>query len=418
LRRIQEDLIGEHSENVIRRAILRLEELGLIERRHNPGNWQDKTWQYKLNLGRLAELLEDRKRRNKESNLKSEAFHRNNPYSSNPNNNNVAVEEEEMLAARWEELAKEVERWEKAIQQQEMERINVSEQLITHEDQHSEVALNNAEFETIVVNCDESGARSEVVSQEETAMASGNLAQDEPERIPRIIATAYAKGAIATSSVSQQEKEREQSRTSLGGIEQDRSAIAPTNSIQQELETVPPVVMTSMIEGAMPQRGGRCAIASSSSPQGQSVNIPQLQLSRGISLPVPPSAKAVPPVVPKKLSEEELDAVEDALKELRINPDSCISVIKKYWENVSGAIARVKEALQQGWCQNATGLFIASCKKGAKPQKSQVSNDVSEWFNWARKERIVIGMSGEVGYTPEGEPVSIREMIELYPMRM
>jgi len=78
LRRIQEDLIGEHSKNVIRRAILRLEELGLIERRHNPGNWQDKTWQYKLNLGRLSELLEDRKRKKKESNRKSEAFHRNN----------------------------------------------------------------------------------------------------------------------------------------------------------------------------------------------------------------------------------------------------------------------------------------------------------------------------------------------------
>ncbi len=67
--------------------------------------------------------------------------------------------------------------------------------------------------------------------------------------------------------------------------------------------------------------------------------------------------------------------------------------------------------------QNATGLFIESCKKGAKPQKSQVSNDVSEWFNWARKQRIVIGMSGEVGYTPEAEPVSLREMMELHPMR-
>jgi len=28
----------------------------------------------------------------------------------------------------------------------------------------------------------------------------------------------------------------------------------------------------------------------------------------------------------------------------------------------------------------------------------------------------VIGMTGEVGYTPDGEPVSIREMMELYPM--
>jgi len=117
------------------------------------------------------------------------------------------------------------------------------------------------------------------------------------------------------------------------------------------------------------------------------------------------------------LTQTELDSIEDELKRLKINPDSCISVIKKYWDNVGGAIARVKEAIQQGWCSNPTGLFINSCKKGIKPQKSQVTNDVSEWFNWARKQRIVIGMSGEVGYTPEGEPVSIREMMELHPMR-
>ena len=139
---------------------------------------------------------------------------------------------------------------------------------------------------------------------------------------------------------------------------------------------MPRVIVTSRIEGA---------IASSNFPQAQSVNIPQTQLSREISLPVPPSAKSVP-VVPKKLTQEELNAIEDELKRLRINPDSCISVIKKYWDNVGGAIARVKEALQQGWCSNPTGLFINSCKKGIKPQKTQVSNDVNEWFNCNTRE--------------------------------
>jgi hypothetical protein len=208
--------------------------------------------------------------------------------------------------------------------------------------------------------------------------------------------------AIAISSVPQVQKPQEQSGSGLGVVEQE--AIAPTNSRQQELETVSPVVVTPKIKGA---------IATKNIPQ-QAAIVPE-QVSKGISFSVPLSAKGEP-VIPKKLSQEELNAIEDELKRLRINPDSCISVIKKYWDNVGGAIARVKEVLQQGWCQNATGLFIASCKKGAKPQKSQVSNDVSEWFNWARKERIVIGMSGEVGYTPEGEPVSIREMMELYPM--
>ena len=185
-----------------------------------------------------------------------------------------------------------------------------------------------------------------------------------------------------------------------------QEAIAPANSTQQEPETVSQVVVTHKIERA---------IATRNIPQ-QAAIVPE-QVSKGISFPVLPSAKSEP-VISKKLSQTELDAIEDELKRLRINPDSCISVVKKYWENVQGAIARVKEALQQGWCNNPTGLFINSYKKGIKPQKSQVSNDVSEWFNWARKQRIVIGMSGEVGYTPEGEPVSIREMMELHPIRM
>ncbi len=66
---------------------------------------------------------------------------------------------------------------------------------------------------------------------------------------------------------------------------------------------------------------------------------------------------------------------------------------------------------------NPTGLFINVCKKEVKPQKSQVSNEVNKWFTWARKERIVIAMTGDVAYTPNGKPVSMREMMELHPMR-
>ncbi len=73
------------------------------------------------------------------------------------------------------------------------------------------------------------------------------------------------------------------------------------------------------------------------------------------------------------------------LKRLRINPDPCLGVIKKYWDNVNGAIARVKEAIHEGWCDNPTGLFIATCKNGEKP-KNTVTDDVSVWFEWARKE--------------------------------
>jgi hypothetical protein len=280
------------------------------------------------------------------------------------------VEEEEMSEDRWEELAKEVERWERAIQQQEMERISVSEQIITHDDQHSEAAFKNVEIESILVQCDETDPSLEIGLQSQTAIAPVNLAQEE-ERIPRVIVTSYVPGAITISSVPQVEKVQEQTGSTLGVVRQE--AIAPANSTKQELETVSQVVVT-------PKEG---AIASRNVPQKQVEAVPKSQLSKGIELPVPANSL---PVVPKKLTQTELDAVEDELKRLRINPDSCISVIKKYWDNVGRAIARVKEALQQGWCQNPTGLFINSCKKGIKPQKSQVSNDISEWFNCNTRE--------------------------------
>ncbi|WP_228059641.1 helix-turn-helix domain-containing protein [Plectonema radiosum] len=104
------------------------------------------------------------------------------------------------------------------------------------------------------------------------------------------------------------------------------------------------------------------------------------------------------------------------LKRLRINPDPCLGVIKKYWDNVNSAIARVKEAIHEGWCDNPTGLFIATCKNGEKP-KNTVTDDVSVWFEWARRERIVIAMSQGMVYTPDGEAVEIKEMMQRCPKK-
>jgi hypothetical protein len=50
LKRIHKNLLGEHSIHVIREAIAFLVEVGLLERRNNPGNGQDRTWQYRLLL--------------------------------------------------------------------------------------------------------------------------------------------------------------------------------------------------------------------------------------------------------------------------------------------------------------------------------------------------------------------------------
>ena len=330
LKRIYQDLMGEHSLHVIRRAITLLEEIGLIERRHNPGNWQDKTWQYKLNLGKLSELLEDRKRRIEQSKLQSEQLHNINPENPDPNNNYVAVEE--MSDAKWEEVAKQVHDWEIRVQQEEVESISSTDLLISQEDQLSRAALNSIECEFVVMNSGE--------AKSGTGMISG------------------ADSAVAVCSPS---------------------AIAPNNSHQSRI-----------------------------------INDADIHPPKDISiqnLPVKPL-----PMVPKKLTQAEIEAVADELKYLRINPDVCMGVVRKYWSNVQGAIARVKEAIQQNWCTNPTGLFIASCKSGAKAQKLAESG-VNEWFTWARSRRIVIAMSGEIAYTPDGEPVSLREIMELHPIK-
>lgn len=57
IKNIQEDLMDLFSKHVIRNAIALLMELGLMERRVTPNNYQDKTFQYKLNVNHLESLL-------------------------------------------------------------------------------------------------------------------------------------------------------------------------------------------------------------------------------------------------------------------------------------------------------------------------------------------------------------------------
>ncbi|MDJ0675245.1 MAG: hypothetical protein QNJ36_07695 [Calothrix sp. MO_167.B42] len=117
-----------------------------------------------------------------------------------------------------------------------------------------------------------------------------------------------------------------------------------------------------------------------------------------------------------KPTKQEVKDVCTELKKLRINPEPCLGAIKKYWDNVAGAIARVKEGIHEGWCENPTGLFINSCRSSVKA-KNTVTSDVSTWFEWARRERLVLAMSGGVVYTLGGEAVKIEEMIKRYPKK-
>ncbi|MBD2496771.1 ArsR family transcriptional regulator [Nostoc sp. FACHB-280] len=116
------------------------------------------------------------------------------------------------------------------------------------------------------------------------------------------------------------------------------------------------------------------------------------------------------------VSKQEIAEICNELRRLRINPQPCLGVIKKHWENVQGAITRVKDAIAEGWCDNPTGLFINSCKSGAKG-KNTVTADVSAWFEWARRQRIVLAMSGNVVYTPDGAAVELREMMRRFPWK-
>ncbi|MBD2211392.1 hypothetical protein H6G27_16185 [Nostoc linckia FACHB-104] len=56
-----------------------------------------------------------------------------------------------------------------------------------------------------------------------------------------------------------------------------------------------------------------------------------------------------------------------------------------------------------------------SCKSGAKA-KNTVTSDVSAWFEWARKQRIILAMSGGVVYTSDGNAVEVGEMMQRFPV--
>ncbi|MBD2496752.1 hypothetical protein H6G75_20775 [Nostoc sp. FACHB-280] len=87
------------------------------------------------------------------------------------------------------------------------------------------------------------------------------------------------------------------------------------------------------------------------------------------------------------------------------------------WENVLGAIAYLKEAIRT-WkgIKSPEAVFVAACKEGRKPESAQAKSEAIAWFNWARKNRIVIAISGDTVYTPDGEAVTLAEMMRRCPV--
>jgi hypothetical protein len=268
LKRIYADLMGEHSLHVIRSAIARLEEMGILSKQKNPGNGQDKTWQYKLHLDVLNRLLEPGKCKTELSEFNGEQHHRSDPETSKPQQNTAVGEVKD-----------------EGVEESEYEPVQPA---------------------------------------------------PEPEQ-PQ-----------TTRFADEQEQD-----DSTGGID----------------------------------------------PHEDELSEPEVKVGSNTDKP----------------SKNEIAEICNELRRLRINPEPCLGVVKKYWTNVPGALAYLKEALQTWKSVNSpTGVFITACKEGKKPQNTATA-DVIAWYEWAKRKRIVAAMSAGVVYTPSGEPVDLQQMMRQYP---
>ena len=111
LKNIYADLMGEHSLHVIRAAIDLLERLGILSKQKNPGNKQDKTWQYKINIDVLSRLLEHRKFNSEHSTFNAEQHQQiSNPNTSKTQQQLAAVQK--TFEPDWDALEQQVKAWE------------------------------------------------------------------------------------------------------------------------------------------------------------------------------------------------------------------------------------------------------------------------------------------------------------------
>ncbi|BAY23919.1 hypothetical protein NIES2100_37120 [Calothrix sp. NIES-2100] len=156
LKRIYADLMGEHSLHVIRSAITLLEEMGILSKQKNPGNGQDRTWQYKLNSEVLNRLLEHGKRKTEQATFNAEQYHRNHTQASKPQQHS-AVELEKSEEVKAEILdydqegvcyTPEPELVEITHFVEEIEQDNSTNERNTHED-HSSAAPVTSDFQSI-----------------------------------------------------------------------------------------------------------------------------------------------------------------------------------------------------------------------------------------------------------------------------
>ncbi|MBD2491705.1 hypothetical protein [Aulosira sp. FACHB-615] len=293
LKNIYTDLMGEHSLHVIRSAITLLEDMGIISKQKNPGNGQDRTWQYKLNCDVLNKLLEHGRGKTEHPKVSAEQYHRSHPEVSKPQQHS-AVEREK-----------------------------------------------SEEVETEILDYDQEGV---CYTPEPELPEIAHFVED----IELLDSTIETDPHEDISSAPVASNFHDEDFGDDDAFERVEKSIQPSNQevkeVLQQLREIP------------------CT--------------PQFRLNAEIQ-----------------------------------------RTVRRCWANVPGAIAYLKEALRT-WkgIKSPEAVFVAACKEGRKPESAQVKSAVKDWFEWARQKRIVIAMSGEVVYTPEGEAVAIAEMMRRFPV--
>lgn len=93
----------------------------------------------------------------------------------------------------------------------------------------------------------------------------------------------------------------------------------------------------------------------------------------------------------------------------RLSPDFTINssvrnAIYSFWHNVPAALARVKNAIAQGWCKQPTGLFVQTLKNGVFPEQAEAPVVAKEYPRPTLEQLNQLGEMGELVYTMLDEP--------------
>lgn len=88
--------------------------------------------------------------------------------------------------------------------------------------------------------------------------------------------------------------------------------------------------------------------------------------------------------------------------DISINPQ-VKSAIRSFWHNVPAGLARVKNAISEGWCKQPTGVFVQTLKVGVAEQGEGVVI-AKEYPRPTLEQLNQLGEMGELVYTKLNEP--------------